>query len=447
MIPHRQEYPLRKRICPLLADRRQAERARLPSRSSKPCTVGIYRGLISATMFRGPAGQVAASCSLHRLQQAARTWHREMADHARPRSPCSAGAGEEVSAFCTSLLWPCHFSLSAQVRCCCRREWQSYFLFPGSHRPVCSSFWSLFLLVLGLKKKAPKRMVLKIDRRRVVLVSFFSPGTACNSSWRHSPSHAKPCWLVAAIHPESTTNWPETKAIEHAPPFTGHDQGGRDFDFGNLSSPGPLIWLLSCFAKQQSGHSSVIVWFCFSRKSPQKMKKITSLSKQETENKKINEHSWSPFDCVTSRVTQQHSRRYFQLDLTMLCRESMLQLPATRGTRTAVPAICNHWTWRQNKSAKFKSFLPCPLPDFGAFSMTNNSVILWHFLSFFHSMLSFHYLTSMHGKNLKVLCFKTAIWRTLSFAFHSSLKRLKEITYWRHEHTHKPSKIEERWKE
>ena len=184
------------------------------------------------------------------------------------------------------------------------------------------------------------------SRRRVVLLSFFSPGTACNSSWRPSPSHAKPCWLVAAIHPESTTNWPETKAIEHAPPFTGHEQGGRDFDFGNVSSPRPLIWLPSCFAKQQSGHSSVIVWFCFSRKSPQKMKKITSSSKQETENKKINEPSWSPFDCVTSRVTQQHSRRYFQLDLTMSCRESMLQLqlqfPATRGTLASVPAICNH---------------------------------------------------------------------------------------------------------
>ena len=30
-------------------------------------------------------------------------------------------------------------------------------------------------------------------------------------------------------------------------------------------------------------------------------------------------------------------------------------------------------------------------------------------------MLSFHYFTSMRGKNLKVLCFKTAIWRTLTF--------------------------------
>ena len=40
------------------------------------------------------------------------------------------------------------------------------------------------------------------------------------------------------------------------------------------------------------------------------MKKITSSSKQETENKKINQPSWSPFDCVTSRVTQQQSRRH-----------------------------------------------------------------------------------------------------------------------------------------
>ena len=325
MIPHRQEYPLRKRICPLLADRRQAERALLPSRSSKPCTrtVGIHRGLISATMFRGPAGQVAASCSLHRLQQAARTWHREMADHARPRSPCSAGAGEEVSTFCTSLLWPCHFSLSAQVRCCCRREWQSYFLFPGSHRPVCSSFWSLFFTGSrseeeGAEAHGPE------DRPSAGRSSFFLLPWNCLQfvlkAFSFSRQALFSCWLVAAIHPESTTNWPETKAIEHAPPFTGHEQGGRDFDFGNVSSPEPLIWLPSCFAKQQSGHSSVIVWFCFSRKSPQKMKKITSLSKQETENKKINEHSWSPFDCVTSRVTQQHSRRYFQLDLTMSSR-------------------------------------------------------------------------------------------------------------------------------
>ena len=66
------------------------------------------------------------------LQQAGRTWHREMADQMcmvidrpRPRSAYSAGAGEEVSPFCTSLLWLRHFSLSAQVRCCCRREWQS----------------------------------------------------------------------------------------------------------------------------------------------------------------------------------------------------------------------------------------------------------------------------------------------------------------------------------
>ena len=60
MIPHRQEYPLRKRISPLLADRRQAERALLPSRSSKPCTVGVQR-LISATEYVSRPGQVAAA--------------------------------------------------------------------------------------------------------------------------------------------------------------------------------------------------------------------------------------------------------------------------------------------------------------------------------------------------------------------------------------------------
>ena len=33
---------------------------------------------------------------------------------------------------------------------------------------------------------------------------------------RNSPSHAKPCWLVAATHPESTTNWSEMKVIKQA---------------------------------------------------------------------------------------------------------------------------------------------------------------------------------------------------------------------------------------
>ena len=65
MIPHRQEYPLRKRISPLLADRRQAERALLPSRSSKPCTrtVGIQR----ADRFR----QQCFAARLVRLQPVA----------------------------------------------------------------------------------------------------------------------------------------------------------------------------------------------------------------------------------------------------------------------------------------------------------------------------------------------------------------------------------------
>ena len=80
MIPHRQEYPLRKRICPLLADRRQAERALLPSRSSKPCCRHA-RGR-SEGWFRPLCFAARSGCSLH-AQQAGRTWHREMADYAR----------------------------------------------------------------------------------------------------------------------------------------------------------------------------------------------------------------------------------------------------------------------------------------------------------------------------------------------------------------------------
>ena len=39
--------------------------------------------------------------------------------------------------------------------------------------------------------------------------------------------------------------------------------------------------------------------------------------------------------------------------------------------------ICN--VTSKAKRAKFTSFLPCPLPALGVFSMTHNSVILWSF--------------------------------------------------------------------
>ena len=233
-----------------------------------------YRGLISATMFRGPVGIQPPARRTHVTPR--NGWQLLWERSTGPRSTCSAGAGEEVSPFYTSLLWLCHLSLSLSfVAVVVVEENDSLSFFFQTVTDRCAPAFGAFFTGSRSEEesKAPKRMVLKIDRRRVVLLSFFSPGTACNSSWRHSLSHAKPCWLVAAIHPESTTNWPETKAIEHAPPFTGHEQGGRDFDFGNVSSPRPLIWLPSCFAKQQSGHSSVIVWFCFFRKSPQKKKK------------------------------------------------------------------------------------------------------------------------------------------------------------------------------
>ena len=48
-------------------------------------------------------------------------------------------------------------------------------------------------------------------------------------------------------------------------------------------------------------------------------------------------------------------------------------------------------------------------------------------------MLSFHYLTSMHGKNLKVLCFKTAIWRTLTSSCPIVIFRLTSFRLVRHD--------------
>ena len=48
-------------------------------------------------------------------------------------------------------------------------------------------------------------------------------------------------------------------------------------------------------------------------------------------------------------------------------------------------------------------------------------------------MLSFHYLTSMHRKNLKVLCFKTAIWRTLTSSCPIVIFRLTSFRLVRHD--------------
>ena len=123
-----------------------------------------------------------------------------------------------------------------------------------------------------------------------------------------------------------------------------------------------------------------------------------------------------------SRVTQQHSRGYFQLDLTMSCRESMLQLqlqfPAKRGHTCFSSRHMQSWTWRQNQSAQnLNHFCRAPFRISGHFRWPITPLFFGIFLSFFHSMLSFNYFTSMHGKNLKVLCFKTAIWRTLIVFF------------------------------
>ena len=82
------------------------------------------------------------------------------------------------------------------------------------------------------------------------------------------------------------------------------------------------------------------------------------------------------------------------------------------------PCFCSHpmqsWTWRQKQSARnLNHFFRAPFRILGHIRWPITPLFFVNFLSIFHSMLSFHYYTSMHGQNLKVLCFKTAIWRTL----------------------------------
>ena len=92
-------------------------------------------------------------------------------DRPRPRSTCSAGAGEEVSPFSVSVSAPrcCGFVTSrSQLRLVAvvgENDSLSFFFQAVTDR-CAPAFGAFFLLVLGLKKK---RMVLKIDRRR----SFF----------------------------------------------------------------------------------------------------------------------------------------------------------------------------------------------------------------------------------------------------------------------------------
>ena len=374
---------------------------------SRECTMfhfGIYRH----SWFRQQCFAARSGC----------TWHREMADHARPQSPCSAGAGEEVSAFCTSLLWPCHFSLSAQVRCCCRREWQSYFLFPGSHRPVCSSYWSLFFTGSrseeeGAEAHGPE------DRPSAGRSSFFLLPWNCLQIVLKAFSSRQAllacCCNTPGIHDKLAENETDrARTAVHRP----RTRWSRFWFWERIFS-----WTthLITFVLRQATVGTLLcdrMILLFSKKPSKNEENYLLIETRDRKQKKINERSWSPFDCVTSRVTQQHSRRYFQPDLTMSCRESMLQLqfPATWGTRTAVPAICNDWTWRQNQSARnLNHFCRAPFRISGHFRWPITPLFFGIFLSFFHSMLSFHYLTSMHGKNLKVLCFKTAIWRTLRY--------------------------------
>ena len=180
MIPHRQEYPLRTTVCPLLADRRHArpERALLPGRSSKPCT--HKQDARDTVKWLTMPDHGCAWWSI---------------DHDRGARAALAQAKKfnfSFLSFCflhlvvvaSSLLALSSGSLLLSGRMAvtyrCAPALEPFFTGSRSEEE-------------GAEAHGPED---RPSRRRVVLLSFFSPGSACNSSWRHSPSHAKPCWLV-----------------------------------------------------------------------------------------------------------------------------------------------------------------------------------------------------------------------------------------------------------
>ena len=356
MIPHRQEYPLRTTVCPLLADRRQAcARWACAFAWSKFETMHGGRTDLEG-WFRQLCFASRSGCS---LQQAGRTWHREMADYARcawwsidhdrgARASLAqakkfllsqflflhlvvvassllalssgslllsermtvlvsfsrqsqAGVHQLLEPFFTGsrseeegaeahgpedrpsagrssfflLPWNClqfvlkafSFSRQALLACCCNTPGihnklagnESDGAHTAVHRP--RTRWTKVdeILILGT--------YLLLDR------SFDYPACnlstpACNASGLQT-FHPKLCEASSVV--ESLTKFGvkrlETRSV------TGWC---AEIACRIMTRPGSLknyIWLPSCFAKQQSGHSPVIVWFCFSQKALKKWRK------------------------------------------------------------------------------------------------------------------------------------------------------------------------------
>ena len=322
---------------PLLADRRQA--CSLSARFAWWKFETMPRARISRTHVTPWNGWLYARCAWWSI------------DHDRPRT-CSAGAGELVSPFSVSVSAPrcCGFVTSrSQLRSLLLSERMTVLVSFSrqSHTGVLQLLEPFFYWFSVWRRRRRSAWSWRSTVASAGRSSFFLLPWNCLQFVLKAFSFSRQALLACCCNTPGIHNKLAGNESDRARTAVHqrYEQGGRDFDFGNVSSPRPLIWLPSCFAKQQSGTLLCDRMICFSRKAL-KNEEMTSSSKQETENKKINEPSWSPFDCVTSRVTQQHSRRYFQLDLTMSCRESMLllqlQFPATRGTLASVPAICDH---------------------------------------------------------------------------------------------------------
>ena len=263
MIPHWQEYPLRRTVCPSLPiDGRHArpERALLPGRGSKPCThKQDARDTVKWLTMPDVHGDRSTTTAEHVQRRRRR----------RSFSFLSFGFLHLV-VVASSLLTLSSGSLLLSERMTVLVSFSRQ-----SHTGVLQLLEPFFTGSRseeeGAEAHGPED---RPSRRRVVLLlpsPLELPAIRLEGILLLTPTRVG-LLLQYTRNPQKTGRKRKRSSTHRRSPAT--NKVVEILILGTVSSPRPLIWLPSCFAKQQSGHSSVIVWFCFSRKSPEKMKKI-----------------------------------------------------------------------------------------------------------------------------------------------------------------------------
>ena len=293
-------------------------------------------------------------------------------------------------------------------------------------------FGAFFLLVLGLKKKAPKRMVLKIDRR--VGGSFFFlfsplelPAIRLEGLLLLTPSLVG-LLLQYTRNPQQTGRKRKRSSTHRRSPATN-----KVVEILILGTYLLLDRSFDYLRASPSNSRDTPLWsydFAFLEKALKKWRKLPPHRNKRPKTKNKRTFLESIWLChVASHTAAQQTILPTWLDNVV----SRIDVAAAASISRHAGHTCfcsrhmQSWTWRQNQSPRnLNNFCRAPFRISGHIRWPITPLFFGIFLSFFHSMLSFHYFTSMRGKNLKVLCFKTAIWRTLIAIDRNGFRRMKE---------------------